>query len=972
MTNRQKISEVLLRFRIDGSGLREVEQANAKLIAGLNNIGEGTRELSASAKKAQIELVNLASAGKIDATGFTRAAEEIQLADARLQGLNRELEETKLRLDVLESGEAFDALTLKARLLENEINSVNESLNRAGQGRPTTVGGLEAAGNASTALGGFASAASVISPEASNFLRAGGDIAGAVEQLKQLPSVINTVAPAFASVGAAAAAAAAPLGATAASIIGMTVAAAPFVAVAAAVALAIKVVTDAFSAGRDAIASAIAAEDAALQQRLQNAQEARTLSSQELDARVQDNQVRREILQQELAMRQAQLQSIQDQYAALGASFDPLTRAALGEAGLQLEASIADLEAQLNETSAAIDNDTNVLRPEIEAREREAQVIRDAQTAFDAAVQAEIQRNQLIESGTTQSVQAHIRALEAERQAIDANIDTLQTLEQVNAARDRQSEIDAEIALLNSTLPLIDAREAETAAIDAQLAAIQSGIQAEVEFARLRREATVEQVAARQQAIEDEINAIEGVLPELEELAGTSQEAAQQLEEANARLAELRGESARLASEVEPAARARQVEEGERQVQEATRQSEDRIRDIRAAAQEQLIALEQRRTDSLKKAAEDAEKALKDLAKRTNKAQGDENKRYMENERKAAEKFHADLEKSDAQNKKNLLRASQDMLNSLLDAEEDNDVIAFIRAKRAGEQNLARMKEDTDAATQERIDQFLAERQEAAITHQERLQQIKDTAVEEAAAIQQRKDDAIAAAEEAYHRDRQAALDNLNEKVAAEEAALQQTIARINEKYNLENQAATQAANVIRNAFIQAAQAVSQAVANASRSNPNRTPGAGAQGGRDVVMQELEGRRATPTAFGGPTNRVRPGIAPPRSRGVPPARPGVRFAAEGGIAPRGRQVEVQMERGRNYDEAFLPLEPNILAKAFGGLLHGNGGFSPTIHMTGDIIIGDNSTLTASEVSEAIHTAVFSAPEGIYDARTGGS
>ncbi len=120
------------------------------------------------------------------------------------------------------------------------------------------------------------------------------------------------------------------------------------------------------------------------------------------------------------------------------------------------------------------------------------------------------------------------------------------------------------------------------------------------------------------------------------------------------------------------------------------------------------------------------------------------NQKYMESERKAFVKFHEEQKKEDARANKERLRLLQSINSDLLDAEEANDVIAFIQAKRRGEEQLKQQAEDASAAKDERLAQFLEERQAADDAHKEELaridEQIQAQQDAKVAAIQEIKD----------------------------------------------------------------------------------------------------------------------------------------------------------------------------------------------------------------------------------------
>lgn len=132
---------------------------------------------------------------------------------------------------------------------------------------------------------------------------------------------------------------------------------------------------------------------------------------------------------------------------------------------------------------------------------------------------------------------------------------------------------------------------------------------------------------------------------------------------------------------------------------------------------------------------------------------------FMAAEAKATQKARDDELKRTRDHSSDMLRLLEDRLNAELDAQEGNDVVAFIQAQRRSDQQIKRAQEDFDTETADRSARFLAERQEAQARYQERLTEIEA----ESQARQQAIRDELAA--------RQAARQDIETEIAAAAAA---------------------------------------------------------------------------------------------------------------------------------------------------------------------------------------------------------
>lgn len=110
---------------------------------------------------------------------------------------------------------------------------------------------------------------------------------------------------------------------------------------------------------------------------------------------------------------------------------------------------------------------------------------------------------------------------------------------------------------------------------------------------------------------------------------------------------------------------------------------------------------------------------------------------YMRGEVAAVDKYRDEEAKRTRDYNKERVRLLEDLNTSLLDAQESNDVVAFIQAQRAGELRLQRQAEDASDEDKERAARFDAERKETAARRDERITELRAEATERQRAIQE-------------------------------------------------------------------------------------------------------------------------------------------------------------------------------------------------------------------------------------------
>lgn len=170
--------------------------------------------------------------------------------------------------------------------------------------------------------------------------------------------------------------------------------------------------------------------------------------------------------------------------------------------------------------------------------------------ARDLAV-AEQRRNELLRSGTLQSINdeiAHrrdaIAAIDIELVELEkldqTNEDVIARIDELNAARGDESS--ALQMLVNDIQPVIAAREAESAALKQQIGDIQAATDNELERGRIIKDLTTEQRIAGQEQAQAQIEALRKQRAALMELDQSSEEVQGALAEVNAKLKEAEGD----------------------------------------------------------------------------------------------------------------------------------------------------------------------------------------------------------------------------------------------------------------------------------------------------------------------------------------------------------------------------------------------------------------------------------------------
>lgn len=400
-----------------------------------------------------------------------------------------------------------DGVTAAVRTASQEVDTLGRKIDSVGD-KSIKLDVSGAQGDLSSGLSAFAGLAGGLGAD-SGALQLGADITGAIEQVSRFKEAVATTGAALqnttgtvgtlASTGASLGGVFGTLGASIGSIVAV---AAPVAAAVAAIGIAFKLFTDLLAQQQAALEDAKAQLAGDTQGRIDNAIAIRNASADSVKAQLEEQQIKLQIIQADLATRKAQLKDIQDQYAALGAAFDPARRAALGQAGQLLEDSISELTAQEQELNRSIQNTTDVILPGVEAREREQEAIRGSETALRDREAAEKtlaglyeQRNRALEQAAQQEAQINQ----------DRNRTALRDEEDFNRQREDklkdnlQKLADIDAAGLDKLASIREQGNNKIAAVDTRISALNQQIN-DVASKYLKSRARLESDAAKSRA----------------------------------------------------------------------------------------------------------------------------------------------------------------------------------------------------------------------------------------------------------------------------------------------------------------------------------------------------------------------------------------------------------------------------------------------------------------------------------------
>jgi hypothetical protein len=385
----------------------------------------------------------------------------------------------------------------------------------------------------------------------------------------------------------------------------------------------------------------VAAENADKQKRYANALlEVAKVTEGQTREQVQE---RIQALQQESEERERQIQLIEQQTGRSREFLAQLTRTdvsdfttvtqILGNAISQFQG-FGESAAAVKEANAVIDTNTFLIQQLTGVLEDNGTVTADVAEQWRRLAEEEsrqlqaradrtIQANQLLRDGSSEQIQQLADDARIRKDSLQAFIGTMEALgassEEAEAqAKAWQEEIDNltiwQKVLIEQLLPMVRAREAETDALKEQLAIIQDSISYQQELAAMVRTATVEQVADRLYALQEEQRALETYLPMLQELAPTSKEAADALKEAETRLGRLADDWNDILSQVLPAAVLRAQQQLQSDGERLRAQSQIKLGEIEAQRLEKESEAAEKRAEAILTADEKRDKALIKLA----------------------------------------------------------------------------------------------------------------------------------------------------------------------------------------------------------------------------------------------------------------------------------------------------------------------------------------------------------------------
>lgn len=435
-------------------------------------------------------------------------------------------------------------------------------------------------------------------------------------------------------------------------------------------------------------------------------------------------------------------------------------------------------------------------QPEFSALEARSEALEREAEALQINYRLQQQTNELLVNGSTQAFDTRKAQIDKEIAALELLIPQLDALgleseavaEAAQGYRDQLGLLQSEDATLTDGVrQVIQAREDEAAAIQDSLASFDKRLQNEIAMSDLLANASTDQVQSRIDDLERERDAITKLLPELKALAETSEEGAAKLAEVEQRLADTGDELSQLENAILPAARAREIVEGLQAVSEAVTTSESKIQEIRADSAATLLKIEQKKRDTELANANQLAKAYSKIADSIRKATDGENAKFMAEARKSAEQFYKEELKRTQDHNQDRLRLLNELANSLAEAEQNNDVVAFLRIQRAGEEKLKQLDTDADAESKERSQQFIEQQQERRQQHDERLSQIREQETEARAQADEQFKERQDQARANFDAEKSALKEQTDQRIEQEGIALAKRLTDLRAQYSLES-----------------------------------------------------------------------------------------------------------------------------------------------------------------------------------------
>lgn len=716
-----QIIQTVLRYGVDQASVQSALQTNQQIDNGLKQISLSAVQLGRNGDS--VQAVN-ARFAEMRARVAEVKVEAVELGDTA-RTLKDELDASANSDAIRELGGAFgyaaqqegnaaeQAAQLAARL--HEIGASEAEVRAAGaafldaQGGGAGGGLLSGVGQLGSRLRALPSVqipgAGISTDSVANILR----VVPAVEQLGEKIPIVTTAVSALTPIIGVSGAAFAGLLAT------VAVVAAPIIAVVAA----IKLYTDTVEAQRKAVEDTVNALKSDTDARLEEVDIIRHASAVQIQDTIDTAKAKLAEVQLEKSFREQYLKGIQDQYAALGAAFDPARRAALGEAGQAAQQSIDDLTAREQQLTDVINENTNVILPAVQKREEETQKIQDQTAAAQKLVQVSIQ-------AVNAQQQTEIQIAQLRQQG---------SLDQLNQAKTDNENQRA--AIQDSIVSLTNLRDAYAVGSD--------------------------EYKAYQEQIDNASNQIHVLEAAYAQLGDTALESAVKANDAAKERQKIRDDEIGAVKSYNEAIQSAKDKEAQAEIDLANKLADTQVSIAQKAADDSQKALD----DLLDKEAQLQTNLTRSLDADTAKAQFDAIGRQIKFQRTEVEneqKHQADLE-----------RIRQQGRDKEFELGLSRDFAGLAASRRQTAQQLADSNQKANDDRQSRLDafqqqnddtqrQFIFEREQKIIKYQQDLDDANAAEQKQLNAIQAAKDKQLRAAVDAYNKD----LSNLQTKLSAE------------------------------------------------------------------------------------------------------------------------------------------------------------------------------------------------------------
>jgi hypothetical protein len=269
-----------------------------------------------------------------------------------------------------------------------------------------------------------------------------------------------------------------------------------------------------------------------------------------------------------------------------------------------------------------------------------------------------------------------------------------------------------------------------------------------IRIAGLRGEEALAAVAANELAIAEQ---------ELTAARLKGENAALAAINAAARAADVTAARASYDASIEAMDAAREMARFEEELAGVRKQSRSSGNALTEAARQRVNSL----TEQMVQAEATAEKAIAKVQADTAKKRADIEADYMQDALENTRDYLKEEREANEDYNRERIRRVEDLADDLLSAEEDNDVIRFIQAQRAGQKDLRRMDEDATVEAKRRSEEFQAEQAQRKDEAAQRLADLRDDSQERINEIRQ------------GLRDQRRTLD---EQIRQEQTALQQRL----------------------------------------------------------------------------------------------------------------------------------------------------------------------------------------------------